>query len=116
MGERKLIYFYPEKDTLVEGKYIVVFRITIYREKLGKHPDFLKSFGDEKHRKDGFSTKFWFLAKDENGNELVELSKEEATNISNVMNEKYVDMLYRCEDTGDWDEFPFKNCEIIYHK
>lgn len=116
MGERKLIYFYPESDKLNEEKYIVGFTITIYREKLGKHPDFLSDFGNPLTHRDGFSTRFWFLAKDENGNDLENLTKEEAIYIANSMNDKYSNLIYSCEDTGIWDDFPFKNCLLIYHK
>lgn len=90
-----------------DGTFGVECRVIVYRAKLGKHPDFLKPIGDEKF---GFNTKYYLLVDDDIP------TLEEATTKANEYNEKYGAMLTKCEDTCNWDEFPFKDALIVYYK
>lgn len=91
----------------IDGTYRIECLLIVYRQKLGKHPDFLKPVGDNIT---GYYTKY-FLSIEDNI-----LSEEQAVRKANDYNKKYDSLIEKCEDTGDWSDFPFKDCEIIYYK
>ena len=109
-------HFFVENDTLAQGKFIVSLKIVIYRHRLGCYPDFLANFGTPDKIRDGYTTKFWYICEDENGNEYANLSEDEANKVATMLEEKYSAMIETCEDTGNWNNYPFKNLTLIYHK
>lgn len=91
------------------GTYHIECLFIVYREKFGHHPDFLPQ-DEERGKREGFNTKFWFLVMDY-------LSAAEAqrrlTNYENL----YSALIHEIEnDDTRWDEFPFKNKQIVYCK
>lgn len=108
--------FFVEKDILNDGKYVVTVKIVVYRQRLGKYPPFLKDFGTPKSERDGYTTKFWFLFKDESGNDLENLELHEANKIAEDLETKYAEKFAISEDTGIWDENLFSNLVLIFYK
>lgn len=98
------VYENPEKT------YHIECFIVIYRHRLRKYPDFLSDFDSPKSIRDGFTTKFYLLVKDD-----IE-TKEMADKLCKEYNEQYSKMIDECEDTGNWDKFPFKKCPLVYYK
>lgn len=90
-----------------DGTFGVECKIVVYRAKLGKHPDFLKPTGDEK---DGFNTKYFLLVADD----IPTLKDAETKALE--FNQKYSKLQKECEDSGNWDNFPFKDAPIVYYK
>ena len=91
----------------MSGTYHIECRCVIYRAKYGKHPDWAKPEGDKDM---GFNTKYFLLIEDNIQ------SESEAKKKAQYYEDKYADMIRKCEDTGNWDVFPFKNNEIVYYK
>lgn len=60
--------------------------------------------------KDGFYTKYYLLIED-NITSLATAQKQ-----ADDLNQKYSDILNKCEDTGDWTAFPFTDKPIIFYK
>lgn len=81
----------------------------VYREKFGHHPDFLPQ-GETRGKREGFSTKFWFLVEDD-------LSADETvTKLTDYQN-KYDKLITEIEnDDNRWNEFPFKDKPLVYSK
>lgn len=93
------------------GLYDIICQIVIYREKLGKHPNFLQKYvNEERDKKEGYYTKFYLLIKENL------LNENEAVAEVDYLTEQYSSLIGTCEDTGNWDSFPFKNREVIYYK
>lgn len=90
-----------------DDTYRIECKLIVYRALHGKHPDFLKPEGDEQM---GFNTKYFLLIKDDISNE------SEANLLAHELNTKYQTLITVCEDSGNWDNFPFKHCPIIYYK
>lgn len=90
-----------------DGTFGVECRVIVYRALLGKHPDFLKPEGNEK---EGFNTKYYLLVADDIA------TLEEANQLAKEYNKKYSAIQNKCEKTGNWDEFPFKDALIVYYK
>lgn len=90
-----------------DGTYRIECKCIIYRALHGKHPDWAKPTGNER---DGFNTKYFLLIDD------YIKSEEEAKQAAEYLNNEYKELITRCEDTGNWEEFPFKENEIIYWK
>lgn len=90
-----------------ENTYHIKCKLVVYRALLKAHPDFLKPEGDEH---DGFYTKYYLLIADDI------LTKEQAEEKSKLLNQQYDTLITTCENTGNWDSFPFKNNAIVYYK
>ena len=103
--------FYYGSDKAYSGKdtYLIECRIVIYRALFGKHPDFLKDYEGNK-KGEGYNTKFFFLIEDDIPDENTAITKVHA------YNEKYAKLITECENTGVWDNFPFKSNTITYYK
>lgn len=99
-------HFYAMKNP--EGTYRIECMICIYREKFGKHPDFLKDLEGDAHT--GFNTKYALLVRDDIDSEV------SASALASDYNHQYDDLITSCEDTSDWKQFPFKDCEPIYYR
>lgn len=97
--------FYPADNN--DGTYRIECRCIIYRAMLGKHPNWAKPQGNAK---DGFYTKYYLLIED-NITSLATAQKQ-----ADDLNQKYSDILTKCEDTGDWTAFPFTDKPIIFYK
>ena len=81
----------------------------VYREKFGHHPDFLPQ-DEARGKREGFSTKFWFLVEDD-------LTSNEAVSRLNYYQTKYDKLIEDIEnDDTRWNEFPFKDKTITYSK
>jgi len=87
--------------------YGIECQITVYRALLGKHPDFLKAYEGDRY---GYNTKFYLLIEDCIEDEAAAEEK------CQELNRKYSDLIIRCEETGNWDDFPFKDKEVVYYK
>ncbi len=88
--------------------YRVECRIVIYREKLKRHPEFLEPYQGD--RVNGFNTKFWLLIEDNIPD------KDKAYRLCTRLNELYAAVIRKAENTGNWAQFPFKNCTVTYYK
>lgn len=112
-------YFHVETDPLKEGTFIITLSITIYRQMLGKYPSFLSEFGTPDKERDGFTTRFWYLMKDEK-NEVYALleNKEEAEKIALRLERTYAKSIKECENSGIWEDCPinFDELTLIFHK
>ena len=97
--------FQPVKN--IDDTFAVECRIVVYREKLGRHPDFLYPVGDAET---GFYTKYFLLI------EVDIPDMKTAENLAKRYNDKYANIIDNCENTGDWSNFPFKDKEIVYYK
>ena len=92
-----------------DGTYHIECLFIVYRNKFGHHPDFLPQ-DEERGKREGFSTKFWFLIADN-------LSKEQAE--KRLVNYKYLytKLITEIEDDDKrWNDFPFKDKPVIYSK
>lgn len=58
----------------------------------------------------GFNTKYYLLIADD----IASLAAAQTQ--ANDLNQKYGDILTKCEDTGDWTAFPFTDKPIIFYK
>ena len=96
--------FYPLDNG--DGTWRVECRCIIYRELHGVHPDWAKPVGNAK---EGYNTKYFLLVEDD----LSELSANEK---AAEYNEMYGNLLTACENSGNWDDFPFTNRPIVYYK
>lgn len=97
--------FYTVKNN--DNTFRVECRLIVYREKFGKHPDFLKPTGD---KATGYYTKYFLLIED------TIPSESAANDIAAKYASSYDALVKKCEDTGEWTDFPFKDCEIIFYK
>lgn len=89
--------------------YRIEVRFIVYRALFGHHPTWLPQ-DEERGAREGFSTKFWLMVQD---------------NINPVFADMAL-LYYRCKydsvvtktENNDqlWEEFPFKDCDIIYSK
>ena len=102
-GSFTIIKNYDGSDT-----YRVECRIVIYREKLKCHPAFLEPYQGDKVM--GFNTKFWLLIKDDISD------KDKACRLCAKLNELYATIIQKAENTGNWAQFPFKDCTVTYYK
>lgn len=103
--------FAIEPDSLNKNRYIITVLIIIYRAEFGCYPEFLKSFDTPRAAKEGYDTKFWFLVP-----EAENLTLSQARDLLDKYNNDYYDLIRNCENTSNWDDYPFKNAELIYHK
>lgn len=103
--------FYYAPDSAYSGKdtYRIECRIVIYRQKFGKHPDFLKEYEGNKHG-EGYNTKFFLLIEDDISDENTAKAKVDK------YNKDYADLISKCENSGEWGAFPFKSSVIVYYK
>lgn len=91
--------FYVEKEPFAPDKYYIAVKIIIYRNMLGKYPDFLVQY--ETSAKDGFSTKFAYLT------DYTMLEKSVAEAKCEELEKRYTHILRECENSGDWSNSPF---------
>ena len=92
-----------------DGTHRIECCFVVYRQKFGHHPDFLPQ-DEERGKREGFSTKFWFLVEDD-------LSADEAANKLADYQHKYDNLISDIEnDDKRWNEFPFKNKPVTYSK
>lgn len=92
-----------------DGTFHIECLFVVYREKFGHHPDFLPQ-NEERGKREGFSTKFWFLVEDN-------LTSENVVTHLNNYQTKYDKLIMELEnDDTRWNEFPFKNNCIVYSK
>lgn len=97
--------FYTAKNN--DNTFRVECRLVVYREKLGKHPDFLKPTGD---KATGYNTKYFLLIEDDISSEST------ANDIAAKYASSYDTLIEKCEESGDWTDFPFKDRAIIFYK
>lgn len=98
--------FFVVKNEL-ENTYRIECKIVIYRNMLGKHPDFITVTGNEH---DGFYTKYWLLINDDIP------TQSEADEMCNNYNKNYNTIISEAEHSGDWSKFPFKDRPLVYYK
>lgn len=92
-----------------DGTYHIECLFVVYRERFGHHPSFLPQ-DEERGKREGFSTKFWFLIKDD-------LTSAEAETELEILNRIWSHKIHAIEnDDTLWDKFPFKNNTIVYSK
>ena len=90
-----------------DGTWSVRTIIVIYRQKFGKHPDFLQNMqGDAKI---GYNTKYCLLIEDD-------LTKEQAEKRADELYARYDALQSHCENTGDWRDWPFKDAVVCWAK
>ena len=89
---------------------------TVYRGLFGHHPKWLiennnqYSHNETQGIREGFSTRFWFLIED--GLTEAECDKKVAE-----YSRQYDHLIDAIEnDDKLWNDFPFKNAPVIYHK
>ena len=93
-----------------EGTYHIECRFFVYRHKFGHYPSFLRQYGTADAIKYGYTTKFFYLIEDD-------LDEETANRKIEEYNQKYGALITEIEnDDTRWDEFPFKNNDIVYSK
>ena len=109
-------YFQIDEDTVNSGRWRVVYWITCYADKFGEdaYPASLEMFA-----RSGM-TYFLVLAKDEDGNYLEDLDRDEALDLVDEMEERFADIIEECENAPDWDALPeeleFDFNDVIYYK
>ena len=92
-----------------DGTFHIECLFVVYRELFGHHPDFLPQ-DEERGKREGFSTKFWYLVEDD-------LTKEEARLHLKDYRKKYDRLITAIEhDDKRWNEFPFKDKDVVYSK
>ena len=109
-------YFAIEQDSLNPGTFIVTLKLVVYRQLHGRYPEFLKRFDTADAARDGYSTKFWFLCKKEDGTDAAGMTLKEAKDLASKYEGKYWKILEFCEISGNWTTYPFEGLELIYHK
>lgn len=102
--------FYVEKEPNTDDKYYIFVKIIIYRNLLGKYPDFLIEYDSK--TKYGYTTKFAYLT------EHTMLNFNAAKTKCEELNKKYSTILNTCETTGDWTNSPFdfNKMELLWCK
>ena len=111
-------YFNVEKDTASENNYMVVLKIIIQKEKFQSYPEFLKGFENEKNKREGYPTKFWYIVPKKDKSFAYEMKKNIAIELANEYEKEYSNIIENCENSGDWKMFPFniENIILIYQK
>ena len=118
-NDRAYPYFYPADDELRgEGYYIVEFQLTCYpyargsQFNAGAFPPSLKHFGENGN------TNFYFVAHDEEGNELVGLDWDEAVQNADALNAAYEEVLDEAQESWDWEsvEYAIETSNLVYNK
>lgn len=90
-----------------DGTWHIECLCVIYRALFGKHPEWAKPEGDAVN---GYNTKYFVMVEDNI------VTEEEAKQKANVYENKYGKLIKECEDSGNWDKFPFKDNTIVYYK
>lgn len=90
-----------------DGTWRIECRCVIYRALHGKHPDWAKPTGDAVM---GFNTKYYLLIEDNIKSMMKAIIKAEE------LESRYADIVRKCEDSGDWTDFPYKDNKIIFYK
>ena len=92
-----------------EDTYHIECLFVVYRAKFGHHPSFCPQ-NEEDGARDGYNTKYWFLVYDGLSKELAETRLADYQFL-------YEKLIHEIEDNDElWDEFPFKNCPVVYYK
>ena len=91
-----------------EGTYHIECEFTVYREKFGHHPSFLPQ-DEVRGRREGFSTRFWFLVEDD-------IAPENVKARLNYYYKKYPNISEIENDDKKWESFPFKKNCVLYSK
>lgn len=101
--------FYIAEEPYHKGRYYIAVKIVIYREKLGKYPDFLSGYNIKST--DGYSTKFAYLLAENLDFNIAEI-------ICSALETKYAAILRDCENSGNWNNCPFdfSRLEILWSK
>ncbi len=113
-------HFNMEHDNLskYKNRYIITVKITIYRQKLGCYPPFLSHYNTPDAIRDGYTTKFWYLCVNKDGQAIENLTKSEAEDLLTAYSTKYDNIIEQCEESGNWSNCPidFSKLQMIYSK
>lgn len=103
--------FYIEKEPYAKEKYYIAVKIFIYRNLLGRYPNFLSYC--EHGYPDGLPTKFVYLV-----DGTTELNENDAREKCEELEHKYSHILRECENSGDWSKCPFDfgKMELLWSK
>ncbi len=92
-----------------DGTYRIECLFVVYRELFGHHPSFLPQ-DEERGKREGFSTKFWFLVEDD-------IEPDKINNRLEFYKNTYSKQIFDIEkDDKKWESFPFKDKPVIYSK
>ncbi|MBO5435066.1 hypothetical protein J6A31_04515 [bacterium] len=110
--------FCAEPDSLLKGRYVVTLAITIYREMLGKYPDFLSEFETPNAIRDGYTTRFIYICTKPDGTDAIDMSEADAKALADEYENKFSSVIDKCESTGDWSQSPFdfSKLDLIFNK
>ena len=103
-------HFFIRKDSWdAPGTSHIEVCFVVYRHKFGHHPTFLPQ-DEEKGRRDGFNTQFYYIAEENIPDEKAEEKLEYYKN-------RYDSELEEIEeDDTKWEQFPFKGNELVWYK
>lgn len=90
-----------------DGTYGIECLLIIRKDINGRYPQFI----EEKIGKSTLvSERFYLLIKD-----CIKDFKDVCVAVDDL-NGTYSEVIRKCEETGDWKRFPFKKCQMVYHK